>query len=296
MPAKGDRKVHGPDTLDRWGGETAEQHRALLLLAMQDPQSNPRANGVADGRNVTAVQRAIGRTRATLQAWQERRRWVDRIYGHGPDAQRYAIELYRHHYMVKHGEADLGEIGALVSLPMTSVRPTEVQERAAQAVRHLLPEPPPADVEERVQAAVDQRREDAAKMNRNLTGLGVLALKALKASLQAATDPKFRKENPHVEPVRLSVVDLPRVARMLRELEEERQRLENPELAEVGAGQVVDSVRVRIAKETGGSILQAIRADALEVVALVDAMSQPETTIADLEDARQDPPGELRQA
>ena len=46
----------GRMTLDRWDGERPEdQHRGLLLLAMQDPGSNKNAMSMADGRNMNRV-------------------------------------------------------------------------------------------------------------------------------------------------------------------------------------------------------------------------------------------------
>lgn len=280
-------KRDGPDKLDKWVGETEEQHRALLLLAMQDPGSNPRAGGHCNGRNLSLVIPAVSPSRTTVRRWVDRYRWADRIEGHGTDAQAYAIELYRGLYMRDFGEKDLPHVGAVVSLPMTTVtesgQESAVQEEAHRIVRKLLPPDPEPEVQGKVQRAVDAQRDRVLARNKVIAGLAESSLKALHASIKAATDKQYAADNPHVQPVKVRVSDLPRLQKVLAQLEEERARLENPELAQLAGGAaVVDSVRVKIAKETGGNVLDAIREDCLEIVAIVDGMRAPDLTAEDL--------------
>lgn len=280
----GRRKIQGPNTLDRWQAEPHDQHRALLLLAMQDPGSG---RGLM-GRSLMPVVTAIGKARGTLRQWERKRRWSERIEHHGSSAQAYAIELYRAHYMEHHGRRELPHVAALVSLPMTTAAPrgveTPTQERIVQ---RLIPPDPTAAVQEQVQQELDKKRADALKTNRAIRGIALEGLKAIQNGIKAATDKKFAKENPHVSPVRVTLGDVPRLQQVLRELSEEAARLENPE-ANLGTGaKIVDSVRVRMAKETGGNVLQAMREDVAELQAIMDAMLAPEISIHDLEAERQ---------
>lgn len=284
-------KNKGRHTLDRWDGERQDQHRALLLLAMQDPHSNKNAMSVADGRNVSRVIDCMEgyAKRATVRKWCDRRQWVDRIKGHGPDAQAYAIELYRALYMEKWGNKDIPHVGHLISLPMTTKahqhpeHRTAVQAEAHRVIKSIMPEDPPPAVQEKVQGTLDKHRADTLQVNRAMQGLAKSAMSALGQSIKAATDAKFRKANPHIVPITCRVSDIPRLQRVLVELLEEEHRIEAPEATVAGGTALVDSVRVKIAKETGGNVLAAVLDDSREIVVMVEAMLAPTLTLADLQ-------------
>jgi hypothetical protein len=283
----------GSLTLDRWVKEPVHHHRALLLLAMQDPNSNPNPSATADGRNVQRVISCMTglAAAATVRKWVERRKWVDRIRGHGPDAQAYAIELYRAYYMDQWGSKDLKVIGHLVSLPMDTrvgvnpVSASAVQDEALRIVKRIMPPDPEPEVQKAVAGEIRKQKDRTLRINRNIQRVAEASIIALKESVQAAVDPKFRKANPHVEPIRPKLSDLPKLRDLLSMLMEEERRIETPDVIEAAGGTtpIIDSVRVRIAKESGTNILAAVREDCLEMAAMVEAMLVPNLTLAELQ-------------
>lgn len=283
----GRRKIDGPNTLDRWSAEPHIQHRSMLLFAMQDPGSG---RGFA-GRSIAPLVELTGKGRATVRQWANKRRWVERMDHHGTDVQTYAIELYRAFYMEDHGRADLVHVAHLVSAPLTTApgpdgAETPTQAEAVKVVRRMLPPDPPANVQEKVQAEVDKKRSDALKQNRAIRGVALEGLKAIQQGIKAAVDKEFAKKNPHVVAVRVSLSDVPRIQDVLRSLSEEAERLENPEARIANGPQLVDSLRVRIAKHAGGNVLEAMRDDSRELVAILDAMLMPDLSVHDLEAAQ----------
>ncbi len=277
------------------GHERHDQHRALLLLAMQDPGS-AKAGGHG-GRSIRAVARAMGKSPTIVRKWSKAKRWAERIEAHGETAQQYAITIYRARYLEQHGREDLRELGALVSLPMTSERPTEAQEGAlhtlsGMAPAKLLPPDPPDDVADAAQAMIDEARTRAAGVNTNLQTIGLSAIEVVRLQLSMVLDPegedakRAKAAGLRVPHVKLS--DLPRLQRMLRDLAEEERRLRDPgAAAAAGAGpRVIDSVRVSITKQRGGTsaeILEAVRADLADATVMVEQLLAPTTSLADLE-------------
>lgn len=291
--ASGQRVIDGPDTLLRWHREKFHIHRALLLCAMQDPGSNKSKNARCDGRSIAKVCDAMPNTRAVVYRWVDRFRWSERIEGHGADAQAYAIELYRSLYFDKYAKDDLPWIADVVSLPMTTVSrvapteeaSTEVQRTAAKVVRQLLPPEASPEKQKQIQSALDERRERVLLTNKRIATVAELGIKALQDGVRAAVDPKFAAANGHVKPLRPKLADLPKLQQLLADLQEERQRLEHPELQQGPGAALVKSVRYRLAEETGSSLLAAIADDCREVLALAEGMQAPAMTLADIAEA-----------
>lgn len=279
--APGRPRVDGPDTLDRWPGERHDQHRAMLLLVMQDPDSNDRTpQGYLGGRNLGRVVACLTTSRSVVRRWSLRYRWAERMEHHGADAQAYAIELYRHLYYEKYARNDVPNVADVVSLSMSTRSratedregATEVQREAVGVVQKLLPPEPPPEVQEAVESAADKRRAEILRTNERIAAVAKAGLVAVQQSTRAAVDAEFRAANPHITPVRARLTDLPKLRQVLADLTEERMRLEHPELAQAAGAVVVDSVRVRIAKESGGNVLDAVAEDCREVLAMVEGI------------------------
>lgn len=294
-PARRHRAT-GRISLDKWAVERDDQHRALLLLAIQDPGIN--LPGVCGGRSMGAVMRC-GWPRNTLRKMRARYSWDDRIAAHGAEAQTRAIELYRALYYTDFAAADLREIGPLCSRPMQSARLSEVQEAAQALVERMLPPPNiPPGFEEKVQAKVDERRQQLADTNRALRGTALQAIQAIQLGLRALTDPDWLKaENerraalgvgaPPIVPMTVRLSDLDSLHTILARLENERELLESPEIAAAKSGPgAIDSIRVRIAKETGGNVLDAVAADCRELLAMIDGLRAGEVSIDEMEAQR----------
>jgi hypothetical protein len=284
-------------TLRKWPTEKQDQHRALLLVAMQDPHSNPGPQSACDGRNLTIAARAMGIAKSTIKTWRSRLEWDGRIAYHGPDGQALAIELYRHLYLEQFGTQELPHVAPVCSLPMTTVsaetldtEPTSLQDQALKLVRGLIPPPAPEQEQRKVQAAVDRRRSSARQQNDAITAVAVNLLGVMSDAVRARLDPKWAEAHPHVEPIPVPrASDLAHLMEVLQLLERQREILEHPEIAaaQAGPGALVDSVRVRIAKETGSDVLEAVAADCREVLQMVAGLRGREVTIEQLQAEQQ---------
>lgn len=292
-----------PRTLNPWYQEKRTQHRALLLLAMQDPGSNrsdgPNGKGVCDGRSLEAVAKTlVGEvSRSAVRAWFKRKSWSDRIVAHGPDAQRYAIRLYRRLYLQEHGRGDMEALAPLISLPVSSAgsreleETTDVQSKAVALLQRVLnggedadPLEAPEEVHDAVQQAWEDRRKRARDQNDALRKTILQAIRALQNSIRAAVDPAWAKleENQHVVPVKVRLADFPRLLRSLRELEEEEARLLGLQVS-TEAGSVPDTARVAIAKELGQPVLPAILEDLAEATLICRQLIARPVALEDLQ-------------
>jgi len=277
-----------PKTLNPWRRERREQHRALLLLAMQDPNCNlahgPAGKGVCDGRSLNAVARTLSgeRSRSAVVSSFRRNAWADRIAAHGDGAQRYAVRLYRHLYYQEHGRGDMEVLAPYVSVPVSNHKPrrgedsTEVQERAVEMLRRLLNGGDlteesflPDDVADPVREAWEQRRARGRETNAALRNTALHAIRAIQQSVKMTVDEKFAADpkNAHIRPAAVKVADLPRLVSMLRDLEDEEARLLGLPTAS-NAQRLPDTARVAIAKEHGQPVLPAILEDLAEATTL----------------------------
>lgn len=259
-------KITGPDRLDRWALEDPMQHRALLLMAMQGEGIEPRG---MFGRSLTCTAKAIGRSLSTVRDWTRKRRWEQRIAAHEDRVAYTALKLYRALYMEDYGRSELPHIQHLVSETLLESKPdaavpdrtsTDVQAEAERLLSKLIAPEPPPDVQEKVQGAVDAHREKLLQNNKALQGLARKTLLEFKRQLEKKL-------------IKVRISDLERIHALLGKLEEEETRLVNPGLPVAGVDNaIVDSVRVKLAKATGGSELEAIHEDLREALMIADQM------------------------
>lgn len=283
----------GPLRLDRWTGEKLAQHRALLLLAMQDPGSNPHPKAeVYGGRNLGKVVAVRLASRNTVLAWMKRFRWIDRIEAHGTEAQSYAIELYRSLYLEKYGE-ELTFVADVVSVPISNVAPrvgvnplTDSQEEAARVVGKLLPPDPAPEVQQAVESKIDKRRSEMLDTNKKLRMAAMSGVLVIQAGIQAAMDKEFARKNPHIQPITPKISDLGRLIQVIQELDTERDKLERlrsgqPAVEPGRAPQ--ETARVQLARETGTSVREALQADIQDAALMLELMGSEDVTLHELQ-------------
>ena len=234
-------------TLERWPGERVDHHRALLLWAMQDPTD----------RSYRAVARAMGVTDTAVRQWRGRKGWEHRIVPYGDEVDQVALDLYRVEYLADYGRVELPKVAQRVVRPMG---PTDIRDPAARArheakvrVATAIPRAMAESEQAVAQAIVDHRtdrRKDAQRHIRLVdASLGLIARK-----LQA-------------DEVKVSVRDIP-------VLLDTRDRLVHvvTDTHEGTHGPVVESARVKHAKEVGGDVVTAMWEDAQELVAILGAL------------------------
>ena len=240
-----------PATLDRWPGERRDQHRAMLLWAMQSPME----------RSMRATARAMGASDGSVRNWRKAGAWDARVAGHPEHSDREALDRYRRDYLVDFGKLELPHVAQYVVEPLG---PAAMDDPAAQAKHearvHAARAVPlaQAEAEQAVrQAVATHKRDTRADAERHIklvdASLGLIARK-LKA-----------------DEVRVGVRDIP----VLLDCRERLVSVVNGTHSEAG-GPVVDSARVKHAKATGGDVVAAMHEDAQELVAILGALRAAE--------------------
>lgn len=238
-----------PLTMERWPGERHTHHRALLLYAMQAPS-------LRSGR---AVGKAVGISEATARNWKKKSKWDARLstYDH-EETDEIALSMYRRLYMMDYGEAELPQVAKNILRPLGAhtlkdegaMAAHEATKRAQNAVGDSM-----HAVEQVTARAVADNRRDARKdAERHIrlidASLGLIARK-LKA-----------------DELRVNVRDIPLLI-------ESRDRLFNVVSGNTGSGApVVESARVKQARELGTDLIEALHEDALEMVVILGALRQ----------------------
>ena len=235
-----------PLTLDRWHAERRDHHRAMLLWAMQGP----------DVRSQRKVAKAMGASEASVRNWKKTRMWMQRVEHHKVHADQYALDLYRDLYMKDFGPVELPvvlvnvvrPVGALALNDPAAAAAEQARERARTATGTTVTEVEQAARQVHATRKVNNTKE-AQKHIRLVDGaLGLLARK-MKAN-----------------EIRVSVRDIP----VLLECRERLSRVVAG--TDDAVGRVVQSARVKHAKETGGDVLDAMYQDAEEVVLILGAL------------------------
>lgn len=253
-------------TLDQWAMERSDQHRAMLIWAMQ--AEGVSANGLMH-RNASVSATCVGMSQSAISKWANQYQWAARLQGHGEEASAYALELYRRLYIEEHGAKDLPRVQHLVAIDLPSqFRTTPVQEKAEKQIRRVVhkvrvnrvaPPLPPPKTEEEVGGAIAAAVSEQQKSNKALRSIAKQALIQLSESIKKG-EAKAR------------VGDLRMLRDLLADLDKEAMRLESPETARLDGLAVQDSVRVRLAKEQGTDVMLAHYEDLLEAQLLFEAL------------------------
>ena len=237
-----------PEHLYRWKHERADWHRAMLLWAMQTPAE----------RSVRATARAHGVTEGSIRKWKRVRRWEHRVAFHGDEADQVALDLYRDLYMADFGKLEIPHVakGIIRELGSVHIKDDPVmatvqlaRDRISKATGKTMREVEQAVAQTARTKQVDARKDAERHMKLVDGALGVIARK-MKAN-----------------EIKVSVRDIP----ILLECRERLVRVAAGPAGD-GHGIVVDSARVKYAKETGGDVLDAMFTDAEECVLILGAL------------------------
>jgi hypothetical protein len=198
-----------------------------------------------DHRSMREVAHLCGRALATVRDWKTRREWDARL--HAPMTEECAVAMYRLHYMSDHGATDLPQISERIKVPLNS----SVQEA-----------PPPTVVE-------DLRRADAIAKQEILRRRS--QRKAVRAQHVQLVDGAlgYVVQEMQAGRIRASLKDIPALLNARHVLTGEAGTG-----ASTGIG--TETVRVRQARATGGSVIEAMRQDLGELEVILTALESRE--------------------
>lgn len=221
-------------------GEHPHFHRALLLYAMQDE----------DRRSYRAVAKAVGRSDGTIRRWKDAGNWHERIEKAGEAAQPLAIKLYHDLYRKRWGREETRLVEPNMSVP------TDPLDRMPGEDEHGQPVATPGVRLARQRALDDPMlRKLQSRYARFLEG----------AVARFAQDMVAGKAGSKIRNVTEAIAAMNLSMRIQAELD----GTDTP--ADLVAP-VVETVRVRQAKASGGDIMAAIHDDAVEIVAITTAL------------------------
>lgn len=191
-------------------------------------------------RNVSAAARAVGRAEGTAREWRRRWEWDARLASLGEASDVAAASAYREWYYPKWKLREIVEVEDFLAAPFRPeavVAPSVVRE-VRNAIR--------GDGKREAEA---EARKKTRRRHRALVD-GAIGLVAKRV---AAGE------------VRVSIRDIPTLLDL-------RERLDDGNAATGHGGVVIESVRVRVARETGGDVVGALHEDAQELVAILGAI------------------------
>jgi hypothetical protein len=232
-------------TLERWTGERVKRHRAMLLWAMQAPGE----------RSKRAVGRALGMVDGTVRKYAKRGRWSERLPNEGSDA--IALALYRELYIADFGAVELKHVARNVRLPMaehlTDDPDGQAMHEAGERARDVAKRANQATKQAAAQALQEHQRDRKADADKHIklidASLGLVAKRVVKGE------------------VRVTLRDIP----VLLEYRERLVQIAGGNAVGTN-GVVLESARLKHAKETGGDIVAAMHEDALELCAILGTM------------------------
>lgn len=273
-------KPKGPDSLDRWSGEGHIAHRGLLLWAMQRPAE----------RSFRAVARATGKGDTTVRKWAARYRWEERASA--PNHEEEAVMVYRRDYVVKFGKADLHHVASRCSYPVAASTdappPSEAKEailksRSDQEITTKFARQRAAEAAE---AEVKRRRREQETELRKEELIIDIALGFVSQELSKGAKSRIRP----------TLRDIPVLLEAKRVVQRGKMNLSQPvgEKSKGDGPALVESARVRHAKVTGSSVIQAMLDDTEEMRAVLGALVAKEDYLAEQEG--QDPEQEIEDA
>lgn len=237
---------HSKTSLARDSAERRDHHRALLLWVMQTPSL----------RSQRAVARSMGKADGTIRLWRQGGHWKERAESAGEHADQVALDLYRTEYMAEFGEIEIPHVakGVVRSIGDLNMKDplAAATEMVRQNVRHAVNNTL-AEVNQATAQAVRERQADNKTVAKRHVRLVDGALGYIAKKLKD-------------KDIKVSVRDIP----MLLECRDRLSHLVEGHSA--GDGVVVESARVKHAKETGGDLLNAMYEDAEECVLILGAL------------------------
>lgn len=243
--------------LGRLPDETCNEHRAMLLYGAQ----------CKTRRSLAAVGRIVGITAVRVRSQRDRMGWLGRLRPHEP-AQ--AIVVYRQLYGEEYGMLELRQLGDRIQGNIWA-EPTADQTALAKDAANT--------------AALASARMRAVRVEEEKSRAGEFLGLIDDAVLQLRAD----MDDPN-KITRIGIRDitgLVKASEMLGDrlayLDGEKQKTDQIE--------ILESVRVRLARARGNDVLQAVLMDVQEIAMLLDHMLTPApNTTADITAANESLP------
>lgn len=212
-------------------GETPAEHRAFLLYGMTIPSKRGRL------RRVGA---AVGRNESTLRHWHKTRTWDARLSVLGGDAEMRAAEAYHIQYNLERGDTEVKAIAAMMRVPYRPP-PSVMREEASKPIEEAA--------ESLHEAARSKHKEQRGKL-----------VKLTDAMMSYIAEMLKNKK------VRVTAGDILTLAKASNLLAFDPY--EDAGTTDTGP-RVVESVRIRLARQQGTDILEAAQEDAEELALIL---------------------------
>jgi len=229
-------KKKNTTSLARYDGEKEQAHRAFLLFAMQAPKK----------RSQRAVSKAVSVSAPTIGDWKKRFVWEDRIKQGGAAHDVVAQKLYNELYFKKQGMREIAVIEKKIIAPISVVGtvPKAIAETVIQTVEKSV-------------STVNKNKGSTLFDNQ----MKARHLDLVDRSIRYISDSLMSGE------VKVTLKDLP----VMLEL---RDQLTGKEKEESKGGSIIiETIRVKDAKKSGGDLIEAMLDDSKELVAIFEALS-----------------------
>ncbi len=189
-------------------------------------------------RNVSLTSRAIDRSEATLREFKKRWEWADRASDITSDA--VAQSLYRKLYVKKFGTTSLEVIEHNIATPISKIG--TVPKSVAEIVQKTI----------KTQKMEAKKKDPEEVMRQKHVGLIDAAIGYIAAGLRDGD-------------VKVNLRDIPLLIQTRNQLLQIDEKNSSPEL-------ILESVRVRQAKDTGGDVVEAMIEDAEELTMILKSL------------------------
>lgn len=246
--------------------EKREQHRGLLLYAMQDPER----------RSLRLVSRALGRDESTVRYWYTSRGWTTRITEAGPGVQSLALSRYRAECLMHASALELEAVRGNVSIPLIAEDPAAkiIAPESVQEGRHETRLDPEGH-DTTAPAVRGQPKQKRVNPELEVIEKGILIYDAIIA--------RFAGQVATSKEVKILPKDVPFIVASRRKLARDRAMILGEGLEEHGGVDVPESYRVRAVRAAGGNVLAAAAEDARDLFVALTAMSQQGQADAELD-------------
>ena len=230
-------KKKNTTSLARLKDEKEQAHRAFLLYAMQAPKK----------RSQRAVSKSVSVSAPTIGDWKKRFKWEERILQGGPAHDAIAQKTYNELYFKKMGMRELAVIEKKILAPISVVgtTPKPIAEAVIKTVEKSV-----STVNEDKQSTLFDEQMKARHLD------------LVDRSIQYISDSLLSGD------VKVTLKDLPIMLDLRDQLTgKEKDSDQN------GGSIIVETIRVKDAKKSGGDLIEAMLDDSRELVAIFEALS-----------------------
>tara|TARA_B100001564_G_scaffold109287_1_gene90613 strand:- start:3674 stop:4447 length:774 start_codon:yes stop_codon:yes gene_type:complete len=217
--------------------EKEQAHRAFLLFAMQAPNK----------RSQRAVAKAVGCSAPSIGEWKKRFEWEERIKEAGPAHDSIAQKTYNELYFKKNGMREIAVIEKRILAPISVVGTTSrpIGEQVIKTVEQSV-----STVKENKESTLFDDQMKARHLD------------LVDRSIQYISDCLQTGD------VKVTLRDLPVMLDLRDHL---TGKVKEDEAT--GGSIVIETIRVKDAKKSGGDLIQAMLEDSKELVAIFESLS-----------------------